>query len=272
MFISVDILYYYITNLDCLLDLSAEDKAVNGSSSSSTSTVKKSDRDKYIKELSDISRELLTKGADYQNDIKEVFLRMILKDSEKYTLTLDLNNVILDIMSFKYLFYDTEEKKNRFCKIYNPYKHLLAGLEFKEDNPKNSNYPMLYNSKLSDDKKKIIKTLDYDRKNFDFDGYYTSKNTFFMYTDRSKQYFQSTSSLQVAYNFYVQYRRQIPCIPQDFISNYYNDYFPNARHVITSEDNWDKMFDSQKRLVAIIVGKTETFCASVSVYVAPSSF
>ena len=263
---------YYITNLDCLLDLSPEDKAVNGNTSSNTtSTVTKSDRDKYIKELSDISRELLTKGADYQNDIKEVYLRMILKNDERYTLTLDLNNTVLDIMSFKYLFYDTEEKKQRFCKIYNPYKHLLAGLEFKELNPKNSIYPMLYTSKLSDDKKKIIKTLDYDRKNFDFDSYYNTKNVFFMYNPIAKQFFNSVPYFQVAY-LINQYRGQYPRDPQAFIKLFFNKIVTNARHVITSEDNWDKMSQSQKALVAIIVGEQETFCAPVSVFVAPSSF
>ena len=52
---------------------------------------------------------------------------------------------------------------------------------------------MTFTVKLSDDRKSIIKTLDFNRKNFNFDSYYTTKNTIFMYRLVSEQYINSST-------------------------------------------------------------------------------
>lgn len=44
------------------------------------------------------------------------------------------------------------------------------------------------------------------------------------------------------------------------------------KHVITTEENWNKMSNSQKNLVAIIVNKNNTWIAPQTIYVVPSDF
>ena len=62
---------FCITNLDCYLDLS--DK-VNTSTGNSKMFLKVK-HDELIKKLSELSRELTSKGADFQNDIKDITLK-----------------------------------------------------------------------------------------------------------------------------------------------------------------------------------------------------
>ena len=71
---------------------------------------------------------------------------------------------------------------------------------------------MTFTVKLSDDRKSIIKTLDFNRKNFNFDSYYTTKNTIFMYRLVSEQYINSRSSYQVIYNATAQFNDSVPSI------------------------------------------------------------
>ena len=129
---------------------------------------------------------------------------------------------------------------------------------------------MTFTVKLSDDRKSIIKTLDFNRKNFNFDSYYTTKNTIFMYRLVSEQYINSRSSYQVIYNATAQFNDSVPSI-QKFIEDFYYLYM-STKHVITTEENWNKMSNSQKNLVAIIVNKNNTWIAPQTIYVAPSDF
>lgn len=46
----------------------------------------------------------------------------------------------------------------------------------------------------------------------------------------------------------------------------------STKHVITTEENWNKMSNSQKNLVAIIVNKNNTWIAPQTIYVVPSDF
>ena len=253
---------YYIATMDCQLDLSDIWTKTDHFSNLTL--------DKLVDKLSDLSRELLTKRADYQNDIKIISLKSTLKDNLKYDFDLELSDTIIDFMSFKYSFYDTVEKKQKMCKIYNPFKHLTAGLKFIEKTPKNANYPMTFTVKLSDDRKSIIKTLDFDRKSFDFDSYYSTKNTIFLYRLISEQYINSGSSYQVIYNATAQFNDNVPSI-QKLIEDFYYLY-TSTKHVITTEEDWNKMSNSQKNLVAIIVGKNNRWIAPQTIYVAPSDF
>lgn len=129
---------------------------------------------------------------------------------------------------------------------------------------------MTFTVKLSDDRKSIIKTLDFNRKNFNFDSYYTTKNTIFMYRLVSEQYINSRSSYQVIYNATAQFNDSVPSI-QKFIEDFYYLYM-STKHVITTEENWNKMSNSQKNLVAIIVNKNNTWIAPQTIYVVPSDF
>lgn len=119
---------YYIATLDCYLDLP---DIVNKKEHFSNLT-----HDKYINELSVLSRELIGKGADFQNDIQEITLKSSLDSTAKFDFKLNLTDDIIDIMSFKYDYYDTVDKVQKKCEIYDPFKHLVTGLKFTEKTPK----------------------------------------------------------------------------------------------------------------------------------------
>ena len=109
---------YYIANLDCNLILKEG--------------IKKDK--KKIGELSQKSRLLLKKGADYQNDIE--WITSYIANYYNFsgfgvTCNFILYPKIIDEYSYKYKFYDTVEKKFKDCKIYSPFSHYKAnGFEF----------------------------------------------------------------------------------------------------------------------------------------------
>ena len=90
---------------------------------------------KHVDDLSQKSRELLTKGASYQNDIG--YLTSELTDNfylpqiapQRYNLVLD--SKVIDDNSFKYKLFDTVDKRIKFAKIYSPFIHLIDGFLFK---------------------------------------------------------------------------------------------------------------------------------------------
>ena len=109
---------YYIASLDCNLILKEG--------------IKKDK--KKIEELSQKSRLLLKKGADYQNDIE--WMTSYIANYYNFsgfgvTCNFILYPKITDEYSYKYKFYDTVEKKFKDCKIYSPFSHYKAnGFEF----------------------------------------------------------------------------------------------------------------------------------------------
>ena len=132
---------YYICSFNC--DVNKANEVYNQTKTNSAD------------ELPQKSRELLSKGATYQNDIG--YLTSSLTDNyyfrsiapQKYSLVLDPK--VVDGNSFKNKFFDLVDKKTKFAKIYSPCSHLKSGFLFKGDNdPVNS---VLI--KLVDDYKKI---------------------------------------------------------------------------------------------------------------------
>ena len=109
---------YYIASLDCNLILKEG--------------IKKDK--KKIGELSQKSRLLLKKGADYQNDIE--WITSYIANYYNFsgfgvTCNFILYPKIIDEYSYKYKFYDTVEKKFKDSKIYSPFSHYKAnGFEF----------------------------------------------------------------------------------------------------------------------------------------------
>ena len=84
------------------------------------------------------SKELLSKGANFQND--NGYLTSSLTDNfnfpeiapQKYSLVLDPK--VIDDNSYKYRFYDTTDNRMKFAKIYSLFSHFKNGLVFKSDN------------------------------------------------------------------------------------------------------------------------------------------
>ena len=133
-----------------------------------------------------------------------------------------------------------DEYKFKEGKIYNPYKHLRdSGISFKND-------LKTYTAKLNFQNDKIIQSLYFDRKTFDFDTFYLAKNQFFIYDRYNKNYIGSKNSYHATINYFFQRNeRQIPAA-DIFIKQYFNTMQPNQKTVICSEQTWEKLKPSEK--------------------------
>ena len=89
---------------------------------------------KLVDDLFTKSRDLLTKGTNYQNDIG--YLTSYLTDNynlpslapQKYNFVLDAK--VIEDNCYKYKFYDTTDNRWKFAKIYSPFSHLKNGFVF----------------------------------------------------------------------------------------------------------------------------------------------
>ena len=96
-----------------------------------------------IKKISEISNELLSKGAAFNNDIDYVTTELLkmynLPDiaPQKYKLVLDAKTI--NDNSLSYRFYDIKDKRQKFAKIYSPFSHFKKGFIFKGEKKPNEN-------------------------------------------------------------------------------------------------------------------------------------
>ena len=123
---------YYITSLNCNI------KKKNKTKTTFETTEEK------VKELSSISRELLSKGATLKNDIDyvktDLLARFDLPDIAPHNYKLFLNAKIINDNCYSYQFFDTEDKRLKFAKIYSPFTHFKKGFIFKgEKDPNKKN-------------------------------------------------------------------------------------------------------------------------------------
>ena len=136
---------YYISSLNCNITKANKKKVTFQGSQS------------VVDELSKTSRELLDKGAASKNDITYVtsFLTPNFNlpnlAPQKYKLVLnpeDINN-----NSYNYQFYDVNDKRLKFAKIYSPFSHFKNGFVFKGENDPNKDNKVLI--QLVDNNSKI---------------------------------------------------------------------------------------------------------------------
>ena len=135
---------YYIASLNCNITKANKRKVTFEGSKS------------LVNELSETSRDLLTKGPASKNDIDYMVSSLTqnfnLPDlaPQKYKLVLD--PVVINANSFNYQFYDVKDKRLKFAKIYSPFSHLKNGLVFKgEKDPNKDNkvlIQLINNSKI----------------------------------------------------------------------------------------------------------------------------
>ena len=108
-----------------------------------------------VDKLSEKSRELLDKGAASKNDISYMMSFLTpnfnLPDLAPQKYKLVLNPEIINNNSFNYQFYDVNDKRLKFAKIYSPFSHFKNGFEFKGENDPNKNNKVLI--RLIDDSK-----------------------------------------------------------------------------------------------------------------------
>ena len=126
---------YYISSMNC--NITKANKKIT------TFEGSQSDVDK----LSATSRDLLDKGAASKNDITYMtsFLtpNFNLPDIAPQKYKLVLNPEIINNNSFNYQFYDVNDKRLKFAKIYSPFSHFKSGFEFKGENYPNKNNKVL---------------------------------------------------------------------------------------------------------------------------------
>ena len=123
---------YYIGSLNC--NIVKKNKTMTTFESS----------EENVKKLSKISRELLSKGASIKNDIDyvttELLKRYNLPDiaPQKYKVVQDSKTI--NDNCYSYQFYDVEDKRLKFAKIYSPFSHFKKGFIFEgEKNPNKEN-------------------------------------------------------------------------------------------------------------------------------------
>ena len=135
---------YYIASLNCNIKKKKKTETTFESSEAN------------VKKLSTISRNLLSKGAAVKNDIDyvttELLKRYDLPDiaPQKYKLAQDLKTI--NDNCYSYQFYDVEDKRLKFAKIYSPFSHFKKGFIFEgEKNPNKENQiiiQLISNSKI----------------------------------------------------------------------------------------------------------------------------
>ena len=126
---------YYIASLNCNITKANKRKVTFEGSKS------------LVDELSETSRDLLTKGPASKNDIDYMVSSLTqnfnLPDlaPQKYKLVLD--PVVINANSFNYQFYDVKDERVKFAKIYSPFSHLKNGFVFKGENDPNKDNKVL---------------------------------------------------------------------------------------------------------------------------------
>ena len=123
---------YYITSLNC-----------NIKKKNKTKTTFETTEDK-VKELSTVSRELLSKGAAAKNDIDyvktDLLARFGIPEVAPHNYKLFLDSKIINDNCYAYQFFDIEDKRLKFAKIYSPFTHFKKGFIFKgEKDPHKKN-------------------------------------------------------------------------------------------------------------------------------------
>ena len=136
---------YYVSSLNCNITKANKKKVTFKGSQS------------LVDELSKISRDLLDKGAASKNDITYMtsFLtpNFNLPDLAPQKYKLELNPEDINNNSFNYQFYDVNDKRLKFAKIYSPFSHLKNGFVFKGEKDPNKNNKVLIS--LVDNNSKI---------------------------------------------------------------------------------------------------------------------
>ena len=133
---------YYIASLNCnILKSNNKEVAIN-----ETKKI-------LVDDLFLISKELLDKGSDIKNEIH--YMSSFLPENfdlpnlapQKYKLKLD--PIDIQQNSYSYQFYDINDKRIKFAKIYSPFSHFKSGFIFLNQKDKNKKIEIrLVNNKI----------------------------------------------------------------------------------------------------------------------------
>ena len=228
---------YYLTNLDVNLILDKESNEIEIETYHNN-----------VKKLSEISNKLIEKS--FNDNTKFNFVHLSWFDSNLYKYDLYLNDNLIDLMSYKYKFLDVKKNKIIDSKIYDPYSHLKFGIEFEFD--KEIRGKSTYKIQLV--KNKLIKTLNFQMKDFTLDFWYKYVNFIGLLNINTKKFLMKFPRYELV--DYVYKKLNIPVEAKDIIELYYR-YIDREGEIICHEDNYSKLSADKKANVAFLILKNK---------------
>ena len=254
-------LQYFLTNLDCQLDFSDKVKTLNGYSQTKF--------EKLRDELSDLIRKYNIARKNYQENIEEIALRSTITDEKKY-FKLDLNDLNIKVVSLEIEYFDMTDDETKSTYIYDPYKHLVIGMRFKEKSPKNTIYPMIYTVQINNHI--VHKSIDYKEHEFDYDSVYTTRNSIWILNSKTNNYLCSNSFYQVMLNVDQFGGRLLLRSYHQVVRFFYYNISYNNKYVIASSKAYNKMSKDEKSKIVIVVSENNSLIKPSTIYVAPETF
>ena len=114
----------------------------------------------------------------------------------------------MEFFNYKYKFHDVVDNQIKKCKIFSPMSQFkYRGFEFA--NPKRTT---VFRTVIDGERKNIKYSLEWERKDFDFDAHWRDLNTLFVF-DKSKDRFVSnkfyTEGLHIAHDEYLRHRKKL---------------------------------------------------------------
>ena len=229
---------YYLTNLDANLILGEESNEIE------TTTYHNN-----IKKLSELSNKLIKDKYTFDNDTKVNFVYLSIFDNNLSKHDLYLNDDLKDLMSYKYKFLDVKKNKVLDCKIYDPYSHLKAGMEFELD--KDIRGKSTYKIELV--KNKLIKRVNFQIKNVT-DFWYRYVNCLMKYSHTQKKLVVKFPRYELLENIYK--KLNIPTDRKDIFEVYYR-YIDTGNEIVCHEDNYSKLSADKKSDIVIVALKNK---------------
>lgn len=252
---------YFLTNLDCQLDFSDKVKTLNGYSQTKF--------EKLRDELSDLIRKYNIARENYQENIEEIALKSTITDEKKY-FKLDLNDLNIKVVSLEIKYFDTTDDETKSTYIYDPYKHLVIGMRFKEKSPKNTIYPMIYTVQINNHI--VHKSIDYKEREFDYDSVYTTRNSIWILNSKTNNYLCSNSFYQVMLNVDQFSGRPLLRSYHQVVRFFYYNVSYNNKYVIASSEAYNKMSKDEKSKIVIVVSENNSLIKPSTIHVAPETF
>ena len=222
----------YITNLD--LNIILDDKTT-------------SEHNEKVKKLSKLSNDLIS-NSFINRKFDTVNLMNFRSTNFNLPLKLDLNNDMVDILSYKYEFLDTTDNKIKKCKIYDQYQHLKTGMEFVYKNT------LTYHIHLNDNK--LIKQVEHNNEKWKLDfARYVNSIIFTPADGVLERVLLKTPLYNELFNLYRDINIRISK-KQLFFQYYFNVSLMDDK-VICNENKFNSLSELEKKNVVFVALKNK---------------
>ena len=222
----------YITNLD--LNIILDDKTT-------------SEHNEKVKKLSKLSNDLIS-NSFINRKFDTVNLMNFRSTNFNLPLKLDLNNDMVDVLSYKYEFLDTTDNKIKKCKIYDQYQHLKTGMEFVYKNT------LTYHIHLNDNK--LIKQVEHNNEKWKLDfARYVNSIIFTPADGVLERVLLKTPLYNELFNLYRDIN--IPISKKQLFFQYYFNVSLMDDKVICNEKNFNSLSELEKKNVVFVALKNK---------------